>query len=160
MRGAAWAAPVVVVAAAAPLAAATTTNVGAYSIAGTCGPLGGLQAGFVLTADVSEPLPIGTVIDIGGTGTGIDRILGLIAFPSIATITEIDLWTRRVTLVAPLPAGAALTLHTAMPPFTTWSLWATVTLPTGYTSSGAKSTANVDAVSSGEGGQIVSCSQS
>ena len=70
VKGAAWSLPVVAVAAATPLAAASTvTNVGDFSIDGSCGALGIIGAGFDLTAG-NVALPAGTVIDITTTGSG------------------------------------------------------------------------------------------
>lgn len=101
-----------------------------------------LGPGFLITAGPSVPLPAGTVIDINGTGVA--NIGVFTPTPNIATVTVLGGTSRRVTLGAALPAGSTLALRTTLSLSVLFTLSAKVTLPTGYVSTGGKSTATVN----------------
>ncbi len=135
-KGAAWSIPAVAVAASAP-AVAASGDLGAYHIDGTCGVLGVLGAGFALTAG-PVALPAGTVIDIVGSGIaniGVFSVTGCTASVAVLSGTS-----RRITLTAPLAAGATMAFRTTLNVGVVWALSATVNA----TGTGAKTTAAVD----------------
>jgi hypothetical protein len=142
VKGAAWSVPVIAVAAASPLAAASTaTNVGDFSLAGSCGVLGVLGPGFTLTAGAA-PLPAGTVINI--TGSGIANIGVFSVTGGTASVNVLSPTSRQVTLTAPLAAGATLDLRTTLSLSVAFTLNASTTLPSGYVAgSGAKQSGTV-----------------
>lgn len=139
-RTAAWSVPAVAVVSAAPaFAASGPIDVGAYTVNGTCGTLGVVGPGFVITAG-PEALPVGSIIDI--TGSGVANI-GVFSSTSPIAIDVLSPTTRRGTLTAPLPANSTLTLRTTLSITVAFQLNATTALPTGYTATGAKTSANV-----------------
>ena len=144
VKGAAWSVPVIAVAAATPLAAASTaTNVGNFAINGTCGVLGVLGPGFTLTAG-SAPLPVGTIINI--TGSGIANIGVFSVTGGTATVNVLSGTARQITLTAPLAAGATMDFRTTLSISVAFQLTASTTLPTGFVAgSGAKQSGGVNA---------------
>ena len=144
VKGAAWSVPVIAVAAATPLAAASTaTNVGDFHIDGTCGVLGVLGPGFTLTAG-SAPLPVGTIINI--TGSGIANIGVFSVTGGTATVNVLSGTARQITLTAPLAAGATIDFRTTLSISVAFQLTASTTLPTGFVAGGgAKQSGGVNA---------------
>lgn len=142
VKGAAWSVPVIAVAAATPLAAASTaTNVGDFHINGTCGVLGLLGPGFTLTAG-SAPLPVGTIINI--TGTGIANVGVFSVTGGTATVNVLSGTARQITLTAPLAAGTTIDFRTTLSISVAFQLSAATTLPSGFVAgSGAKQSAGV-----------------
>lgn len=140
-KGAAWSVPVVAVAAAAPAASAsTTTDVGAYHIDGSCGVLGVLGPGFTLTAGTA-PLPVGTVINI--TGSGIANIGVFSVTGGTASVAVLSPTSRSITLTAPLAAGAQMAFRTTLSISVAFTLNAATVLPAGYTGTGSKAAGSV-----------------
>ena len=144
VKGAAWSVPVIAVAAATPLAAASTaTNVGNFAINGTCGVLGVLGPGFTLTAG-SAPLPVGTIINI--TGSGIANIGVFSVTGGTATVNVLSGTARQITLTAPLAAGATMDFRTTLSISVAFQLSAASTLPSGFIAgAGAKQSGGVNA---------------
>lgn len=144
VKGAAWSLPVVAVAAATPLAAASTvTNVGDFSIDGSCGALGIIGAGFDLTAG-NVALPAGTVIDI--TTTGLANIGLFTVTGGTADVQLIGTTGNRITLSAPLAANQTLQLRNAVTVAVISTMTANVTLPSGSVAgSNAKPTGAINA---------------
>lgn len=143
VKGAAWSLPVIAVAAATPMAAASTeTNVGAFSVDGSCGGLGLLGVGFDVTAgDVA--LPVGTIINI--TTSGIANIGLFTLTGGTADIQLLGNTGNQVTLTAPLAAGATLSLRTTISLGVGSTMTANLVLPAGYTAgTGAKSSGTVE----------------
>lgn len=139
-RTAVWSVPAVAVVSAAPaFAASGPTDVGAYSVNGSCGTLGVIGPGFIITAG-PEPLPVGSMIEIVGTGVA---NIGVFSSTSPIAIDVVNPSTRRGTLTAPLPANATLELRTTLSITVAFQLSATTALPTGYTATGAKTSAGV-----------------
>lgn len=147
---AAWTVPVVAVAVATPSAAASTIDVGAFQLTGTCGTLGLglLSTGFNLTAGPTA-LPTGTTIVV--VGGGLANIGALTTSGSLAAVNVVSPTTRSIVLTGPLAAGATLALRTTINVSLGWSLSASVTVPTGYTATGAKAAATTS-------GTLVLCS--
>lgn len=142
IKGAAWSLPVVAVAAATPAMAASVTEVGAYSLDGTCGIAGVLGPGFTITASDDAPLPAGTVIDITGSGVaniGVFTITGGLAAVSVLSATS-----RQIVLTADLPAGETLAARTTLSLSVDFTLNAVASLPAGYTGTGAKTVGLVE----------------
>ena len=140
--GAAWSVPVIAAAVAAPAAAASSVELGALHLDGTCGTLGVLGPGFTLTAGPTQPLPVGTTIAISGSGVaniGVFSVTGGTASVSVLSGTS-----RLITLTAELPAGATIAFRTTLSISVAFQLNGTVTIPTGYTATGAKTTAGVN----------------
>lgn len=143
VKGAAWSVPVVAAAVATPLAAASGGgNVGAFTLNGTCGVLGVIGPGFLLTASGSAPLPAGTVITI--TGSGVANIGVFSVTGGTATVAVLSATSRQITLTTALPAGATLALRTILSISVAFTLSATAALPSGYTGTGAKTTGGVN----------------
>ena len=144
VKGAAWSVPVIAVAAATPLAAASTaTNVGNFALNGTCGVLGVLGPGFTLTAG-SAPLPVGTIINI--TGSGIANIGVFSVTGGTATVNVLSGTARQITLTAPLAAGATMDFRTTLSISVAFQLSAASTLPSGFIAgAGAKQSGGVNA---------------
>lgn len=139
--GAAWSVPVIAAAVAAPAAAASSIELGAFQLLGTCGILGTLGPGFTLTAG-SAPLPVGTQITITGSGVaniGIFSVTG-----GTASVTVLSGTSRLITLTAELPAGATIEFRTTLSVSVAFTLSGTADIPTGYTATGAKTTAAVN----------------
>ena len=137
---AAWTVPAVTLASAAPAFANSVTDVGAYQLSGTCGTLGILGPGFVLTAG-SQPLPVGTSVTI--TGSGIANIGVFSISGGTANVAVLGGTSRQVTLTSELPAGATLAMRTTLSITVAFRLNAVSTLPSDYTASGAKTSAQV-----------------
>ncbi|GAA4486050.1 hypothetical protein [Microbacterium panaciterrae] len=144
VKGAAWSVPVIAVAAATPLAAASTaTNVGNFSLDGTCGVLGVLGPGFTLTAG-AVALPVGTVINI--TGSGIANIGVFSVTGGTANVNVLSPTSAQITLTAPLAAGATAAFRTTLSISVAFGLSATLTLPSGFVAGPtAKATGGVNA---------------
>ncbi|WP_424464621.1 hypothetical protein [Pseudoclavibacter helvolus] len=143
IKSAAWAAPVVLSALAAPLAASSATiNVGNFRTLGTCGTLGVLGPGFTITAAPTAPLPVGTTLQINGTGVaniGLFSVTG-----GSAQVQVLSGTARTVILTAALPAGATLAARTTLSISVAFTLSATLSLPEGYVGGGeAKPSAQV-----------------
>lgn len=141
MKGAAWSIPVVAVAVATPLAAASTVDVGAYRLVGTCGILGVIGPGFLLTASATAPVPVGTSIVI--IGSGVANIGVFSATGGLANVAVLSGTSRLVTLTADLPAGATLELRSTLSISVAFTMNATSTIPSGYTATGAKTAGSV-----------------
>jgi hypothetical protein len=142
MKGAAWSLPVIALAVATPAAAASgDTDLGAFAINGSCGVLGVLGPGFVLTAGPTEPLPVGTTITI--TGSGIANIGVFSVSGGTANVAVLSNTSRQITLTAELPAGAQLAMRTTLSITVAFQLNAAVSVPTGYVATGAKTAGNV-----------------
>ncbi|MDO9396872.1 MAG: hypothetical protein Q7T71_10035 [Herbiconiux sp.] len=141
MKGAAWSLPVVALAVATPSAAASDTDIGAYSLDGSCGVLGLIGPGFELTASATAAIPAGTIITI--TGSGVANIGVFSVTGGTATVNVLSSTSRSIVLTADLPAGATLAARTTLSITVAFSLNAAATLPTGYIASGAKSAGNV-----------------
>ena len=141
LRAAAWSAPVIAVAIATPLASASDLDVGAYTLTGTCGVPGSSGPGFLLTAGPTTALPIGTSVLIIGRGVaniGVFSVQG-----GTANVATLSSTARQVTLTAALPAGNTLSMRTTLSTTVTFNLDAGASLPDGYVSTGAKTTASV-----------------
>ncbi|NQX12714.1 hypothetical protein HQQ80_13840 [Microbacteriaceae bacterium VKM Ac-2855] len=141
--GALWSVPAIAAAVAAPLAAASpsTIDVGAYHLDGTCGILGVIGPGFLLTAGPTTDLPIGTSILIVGSGVaniGVFAVTG-----GLAQVTVLSGTSRLITLTAPLAAGATLAFRTTLSISVAFTLTATATLPEDYVSTGGKAAGSV-----------------
>lgn len=146
VNAAAWMVPVVSLAVATPASAASGVDVGAYVLLGSCGLPGVVGPGFTLTAG-SGDLPVDTVIIV--TGRDVANIGVFSATPRIATVTVLSGTSRLITLTSPLAAGAVLGLRTTLSTSVPFTLNAVVTLPDGYTGTGAKSTGSVDSTYAG-----------
>lgn len=110
-----------------PLTAASTViDVGAFSLDGSCGILGLLGPGFMLTAG-DQPLPVGTGIIIQGSGVADIGVFGVSG--GTAVVTVLSSTSRSVTLTSALPAGATLALRTTLTIDVAFTLNATTTLP-------------------------------
>ncbi|GAB3634000.1 hypothetical protein GCM10027421_33530 [Microbacterium shaanxiense] len=141
MKGAAWSVPVIAAAVATPLAAASVIDAGAFALRGSCGILDLLGPGFTLEAGPTTPLPVGTTVTI--TGSGIASIGVFSVSGGTAVVAVLSSTSRQVTLTTPLPAGATIALRTTLSITVAFQLNAVVTLPPGYSGSGAKTAANV-----------------
>ncbi|CAH0214083.1 hypothetical protein SRABI76_02340 [Microbacterium oxydans] len=143
VKGAAWSVPVIAAAVATPLAAASgVVDVGAFSLAGSCGVLGVLGPGFTITAGATQPLPTGTTITITGSGVaniGVFSITG-----GTANVNVLSATSRQITLTAPLAAGATLAVRTTLSISVAFTLNAAATLPTGFSGTGAKTSGSVN----------------
>lgn len=139
--GAAWSVPVIAAAVAAPAAAASTIELGALQLNGTCGVAGVLGPGFTLTAG-SVPLPVGTTIAITGSGVANIGVFGVTG--GTASVSVLSGTSRLITLTAELPAGATIEFRTTLSISVAFTLNGTLTVPTGYTATGAKTTAAVN----------------
>lgn len=149
-RAAAWSVPAVAVVAAAPAFAASPIDVGAFSITGTCGTgnLGLLGVGYRLTAGATD-LPAGTTVTVTQTGVNI----GLLnSDSSLASVTLVN-GNNVIQLAAPLPANASINFTATINVSVLWSSNATLTLPSGFTSSTGKYTGGI-------GGTLVLCNAS
>lgn len=131
VKSAAWSVPVIALATAAPFASASpVVNVGNFRVVGDCGVLAVLGPGFEVTAGAA-PLPVDTQILINGSGVaniGLFSVLG-----GTADVVVLGGTGRRITLTAPLAAGATLQLRTTLSISVAFGLTAALTLPTGYT---------------------------
>ncbi|NQX28253.1 hypothetical protein HQQ81_12970 [Microbacteriaceae bacterium VKM Ac-2854] len=140
--GALWSVPALAVAVAAPMASASgDTEIGAYSLRGTCGILGVIGPGFLLQASASAPVPAGTTILIVGSGianVGVFSVTGGLASVSVLSGTS-----RLITLTAPLAAGATIAFRTTLSISVAFTLTGASTLPTGYVATGAKTSGSV-----------------
>lgn len=119
----------------------TNVNIGAYHIDGTCGVLGIQGPGFTLTAGAGEPLPVGTIITVTGTGVaniGVFSVTGGAASETVLSNTQ-----RQFTLTSALPAGATMTFRTTLSISVAFGLNATTTLPSGYYGTGDKPSGSV-----------------
>lgn len=142
IKAAAWTVPAIAIAVAAPRAAASTSDVGAYSLSGSCGAPGIQGPGFVLVASATAPVPTGTTVLI--SGTGVSSIGVFSSTPSgMTTQTRLSGTATQFTLTADLPAGTAISFRTTLSTSARWTLNALTTLPEGYTATGAKSDAVV-----------------
>lgn len=133
LAAAAWAAPIVVAAATAPLAAASTSvSAGNFANRGTCGVVGLLGPGFVLTASPTAPVPTGTTMVVVGSGVA---NIGVFSVSGAATATASVLsgTSRLITLTSALAPSASVAFRTTLSISVAFSLNATVTLPQGYT---------------------------
>lgn len=141
LRTAAWASPAVLVATSAPAFARSTSNLGALELNGTCGVLGVLGPGFTLTAGPDAPIPEGTIVTI--TGSGIVNIGVFSITGGTASVNVLSPASRTITLTAPLPAGATLSMRTTLSISVAFTLNAAVTLPATYTATGSKLSGSV-----------------
>ncbi|WP_435743082.1 hypothetical protein [Microbacterium sp. PMB16] len=141
VKGAAWSVPVIAAAVATPLAAASTVDVGAFSVDGTCGVLGLLGPGFLITAGPTTPLPVGTTINI--TGGGIANIGVFSVTGGTANVNVLSPTSATIVLTAPLAAGAQLAARTTLSISVAFTLNAAATLPAGYTGTGGKPAGSV-----------------
>lgn len=141
VKGAAWSVPVIAAAVATPLAAASNVEVGAFTTSGTCGILGVIGPGFTLTASATAPLPVGTTITI--TGSGVANIGVFSVTGGTADVSVLSPTSRQITLTSELPAGATIDFRTTLSISVAFTLNEVVTLPAGYTATGAKTTGSV-----------------
>ncbi|MGF9755700.1 hypothetical protein AAII07_10870 [Microvirga sp. 0TCS3.31] len=141
LRAGVWALPAVTVTAAAPAFAAASADLGAFGLAGSCGVLGLLGPGFVLTAGPAA-LPVGTTVTVTGAGVaniGVFSVTG----GATANVNVLSPATRSIILTSPLPAGSRIELRTTLSISVAFRLTGVATLPPGYTAQGAKTTAAV-----------------
>ncbi|WP_345148763.1 hypothetical protein [Arthrobacter ginkgonis] len=142
VKGAAWSLPVIAAAVAAPAASASVdTDLGAFGINGSCGVLGVQGPGFLLTAG-SVPLPVGTIFLV--TGSGVANIGVFSISGGTATVQVLSPTSRLITLTGAQPAGTTLSARTTLSTSVAFTLNAVVTIPAGYTSTGAKTAASVN----------------
>lgn len=141
VKGAAWSVPVIAAAVATPLAAASDVDLGAFTTAGTCGVLGVIGPGFTLTASATAPLPIGTTVTI--TGGGVANIGVFSVTGGTADVSVLSGTSRQITLTSELPAGATIAFRTTLSISVAFTLNEVVTLPTGYSATGAKTSGSV-----------------
>lgn len=116
-------------------------DVGASTVAGTCGVMGVQGPGFLLTAGPAEALPVGTTITVTGSGVaniGVFSVSGM-----TATVTVLSPTSRKITLTSPLAAGAQGAMRTTLSTSIAFALNSIVTLPSGYIATGAKITGGV-----------------
>lgn len=118
-------------------------DVGATSNNGTCGVLGVLGPGFLVTAGSTAPLPAGTTITITGSGVPNIGVFSVTGDSASATVTELSATSRLVTLTAPLAASAVMSIRTTLLISVAFTLDASMALPDGYTGTGSKLTGNV-----------------
>lgn len=140
-RAAAWSVPAVAVVAAAPASAASGSDVGAFTLAGSCGTAGFVGPGFTLTASATAPLPAGTTVQV--TGSGVANIGVFSVTGGTATVQVLGGTARLITLTGAVPAGATIAFRTTLSVTVAFALDATVTLPAGTTGTGAKTVAQV-----------------
>lgn len=143
VKSAAWAVPVVTLGVAVPAHAASfPTDLGAFRLNGSCGTLGVLGPGFVLTASSAVALPAGTVVNIAGSGVaniGVFSVRG-----GVANVDVLSSTARRITLLAAVPAGSAISFRTTLSISLAFTLTGTVVLPSPYTAgTGAKPNGSV-----------------
>lgn len=146
VKGAAWSVPAISLAVAMPAAAASPTDIGAFSLDGSCGVLGILGPGFVLSAPTDAAIPIGTTIDISSTGLaniGVIRVTDSVTEEGLARVDVLSPTTRRITITRAVPEGRAIGFGTALSLGLLWRLNATAELPADYTGTGAKSSGEV-----------------
>ncbi|WZH51057.1 MAG: hypothetical protein PIR53_13655 [Nocardioides alkalitolerans] len=140
-RAAAWSVPAVAVVAAAPaFAASGTTDIGAFTLNGSCGTLGVLGPGFTLTAGPAA-VPAGTTVLVNGTGVaniGVWSVSG-----GTASVAVLSGTSRLITLTSALPPAATMAFRTTLSITVAFTLNATVTLPTGYVGTGGKPAGSV-----------------
>lgn len=111
-------------------------------IAGTCGVLGTLGVGFLLSASTTAPLPVGTTVRV--TGSGIANIGVFSVTGGTASVSVMSPTSRVITLTSPLAAGAVLAMRSTLSISVAFRLNATVTVPVGYAATGAKTTGVVN----------------
>lgn len=141
VKGAAWSLPVIAVAVSTPAMAASGVDVGAFTLNGTCGVLGVVGPGFLLSS-ADEPLPAGTTISI--TGSGIADI-GIFTSDDIdAGVAVLTPTSRQITLNEELPANSTVAFRTTLSIDAEFALVGVAALPTGYTATGAKTVGTVD----------------
>ncbi|MFW6772859.1 hypothetical protein ACOACO_01145 [Nocardioides sp. CPCC 205120] len=140
-RAAAWSVPTVAVVAAAPAYAASVSDVGAFSLQGSCGTLGLLGPGFTLQAGPTASLPAGTTVLV--TGRGVANIGVFSVTGGIAQVTPLSPTSRQIVLTSELPAGATIAFRTTLSITVAFQLNAAVTLPEGVSGTGSKATAAV-----------------
>jgi hypothetical protein len=141
LRAGAWSIPVVALAVASPAAAASVVDVGAYALQGSCGTLGVTGPGFGLTASPTAPLPVGTTVVI--TGSGVANIGVFSVSGGTASVAVLSGTSRLITLTSEVPAGATIRFRTTLSITTAFQLNAAVSLPDGYSGTGAKSSGSV-----------------
>ena len=135
VKGAAWSVPIIAVAASTPIAAASNeTVVDGFSVDGSCGLLGAVNAGFIVKAGTT-PLPVGTRILVTTNRTIAD--VNVISINGAgAPLADIDLLSSgsiSVTLEEEVPAGGTFNLGWLLSISVLTNTTATLTLPTGYT---------------------------
>jgi hypothetical protein len=86
-------------------------------------------------------VPAGTIVDI--VGSGIANIGVFAVTGGTASVNALSTTSSRITLTAPLPAGATLAIRTTLSISVAFTLTAVTTLASGYVGTGAKSTASV-----------------
>lgn len=146
LRTAAWTAPAITVAATVPaFAGSPGTDLGNFSLNGSCGVLGAISPGFTLTAGADEAIPAGTIISIVNTGVvsltavPIVNTSGTTNMPGLVNVDVLANGSFTVTLAQALPAGATLRIGWLLAVNVLAAKNASVTLPTGYTAgAGAK----------------------
>ena len=143
LRAGVWALPAVTVTAAAPAFAAASADLGAFRLTGSCGVLGLVGPGFTLTAGPAA-LPVGTVITVAGEGVANVGVFGVTG-GATANVSVLSPATRVITLTSPLAAASQIAFRTTLSISVGYKMVGVVTLPTGYTAAGAKTTAGVDA---------------
>jgi hypothetical protein len=141
VKGAAWSVPVIAAAVATPLAAASVVDVGAFELDGSCGVLGVLGPGFTLQASATEALPVGTIINI--TGSGIANIGVFSVTGGTANVNVVSPTSRTITLTSAVPAGGTIAFRTTLSISVAFTLNAAATLPAGFSGTGAKTAGSV-----------------
>lgn len=142
VKGAAWSVPAISLAAALPAAAASPTDIGAFRLDGSCGTLGILDPGFVLSASPTAAIPIGTTIDISGTGVANIGVFSL-TDDALASVDVLSPTRRRITITRAVPARSAIEFRTALSIAVAFTLSATAALPPNHIGTGAKPSAAV-----------------
>jgi hypothetical protein len=119
------------------------SDAGAYGVTGTCGTLGLSGPGFILTADPTKAVPAGTVLTVVASGTASAGTWSTTG--GGADIASLSGTARQITLTAPIAAGASKAFRSTLSIATAFTLNAAASLPSGYTSTGGKSTGSVQA---------------
>ncbi|RFA13866.1 hypothetical protein B7R21_07275 [Subtercola boreus] len=141
VRTAAWSVPAIALAIGVPAHAASgDVNVGAFTLTATSGLLGLIVPGFRLKAG-TVALPVGTTVAITGNGlvnVGVIGVTGGTASANVLSPTS-----ALYTLTSELAAGATISFLSTVSINLAFAFSAVAALPTGYMSTGAKSSAGL-----------------
>lgn len=140
VKAGAWSVPVIAAAVAAPGASASTGNVdlGAFRIDTTCETYAGVWYGFKISTSPDQPLPIGSTIILTADNWG---VMSFTHAPAYVTLTWHSGQPLTFTVTNELPLGSVTTLFWLVGELADQSFVATVTLPSGYIGTGAKTSA-------------------
>ncbi|MEE2567943.1 hypothetical protein V1638_00820 [Pseudarthrobacter sp. J64] len=141
VKGAAWSVPVIAAAIAAPAASASVLDAGAFNLDGTCGVLGLLGPGFLLTAADTAPVPAGTVITITSSGIANIGVFSLTGGAAVVNVLSAD--SVQIVLTGDLLPGETLAMRTTLSITVAFTLNAVATLPAGYIGTGSDSVGQV-----------------